>query len=189
MHTVMYKKAGQAIILATIHRARVVTEWFDEHENDVNHMPLSSQSTELNPSEHLWEILQRLLRQRFLPPSTKDQIIDFLVPDACIIYDMVHWSCSGSWWPKALLRHFMFLSLYSSLPRWHSSSDVFLTSSCRVPYIYIYIITTFFFTYIFYFPKTHLQNTLLQSVSPIYIYIKKVLFTSDLWSSDRLVRN
>ena len=25
------------------------------------------------------------------------------------------------------------------LPRWHSSSDIFLSSSCRVPYIYIYI--------------------------------------------------
>ena len=24
---------------APIHRARVVTEWFDEHENDENHMP------------------------------------------------------------------------------------------------------------------------------------------------------
>jgi hypothetical protein len=51
-----YKNADQAIILPTmampphrmtmppIHRARVVTEWFDEHENDVNHMPWPSQS-------------------------------------------------------------------------------------------------------------------------------------------------
>ena len=56
---VMYKNAGQAIILATmamvnnapIHRARVATEWFDEHENNVNHLP---QSPDLNTYERLW---------------------------------------------------------------------------------------------------------------------------------------
>ena len=36
-----------------IHRARVVTEWFDEHENDVNHMLWPSQSPDGNPMEHL----------------------------------------------------------------------------------------------------------------------------------------
>jgi hypothetical protein len=35
------------------HRARMVTEWFDEHGNDVNNMPWPSQSPDLNPFEQL----------------------------------------------------------------------------------------------------------------------------------------
>jgi hypothetical protein len=40
MLIVMYKNVGQASILAIwpIIRARVVTEWFDDHDNDVNHV-------------------------------------------------------------------------------------------------------------------------------------------------------
>ena len=70
---------------APIHRAQVVTEWFDEHENDVKHMPWLSQSPDLNPFEHLWEILERRLRQRFPPPSTKHQIMEFLMEEWCHI--------------------------------------------------------------------------------------------------------
>ena len=70
---------------AAIHQARVVTEWFDEHANDLNPMPWPSQSPDLNPIEHLWEILEWHLRQRFPPPSTKYQKITFLMEEWCCI--------------------------------------------------------------------------------------------------------
>ena len=95
MLRVMYKNAAQAwlhIIMAhmvargdspnaPIHRARVVTHWFDERDTDVIHMSRPSQSPDLNPIEHLWNILERSLRQRFPPPSNRCELIDFLAEE------------------------------------------------------------------------------------------------------------
>jgi hypothetical protein len=43
----------------------------------------ASQSQDVNPIKHLWKILEQRLRQRFLPPSTKQQLMEFLVEDWC----------------------------------------------------------------------------------------------------------
>ena len=75
---VMYKDAGQAIILATVATGH---EWSLNglHENNVNHMQWPSQSQNLNPIEHSWEILERF------PPTIKHDMMEFLVEEWCRI--------------------------------------------------------------------------------------------------------
>ncbi|GFX79330.1 transposable element Tcb1 transposase [Trichonephila clavipes] len=53
-----------------IHTAKIVQEWFAEHEGEVGHLDWPPQSPDLNIIEHLWGYLESKLRARFPPPST-----------------------------------------------------------------------------------------------------------------------
>ena len=106
------------MLRATINRARVVTECLDEHEKYINHMSWLSQSPDLTPIEHLWEIVERHLGQSCPPPSTKHQMMEFIVEEWCCtrIYAKVLWSCSGSWLPNTLLDTLSVLLLFWQIP-------------------------------------------------------------------------
>ena len=108
----------------------MVTQWFDEHDTDVIHMSLSSQSPNLNPIEHLWDILERRLRQCFPPPLNRCELIDFLVEEWCHIpvaeFQMLVDSImprhiqdvlAARTWPNALLSDFtLVFPLLCALP-------------------------------------------------------------------------
>uniref|UniRef100_A0A3B4YAJ7 Tc1-like transposase DDE domain-containing protein n=1 Tax=Seriola lalandi dorsalis TaxID=1841481 RepID=A0A3B4YAJ7_SERLL len=64
-----------------IRRARGVTEWFDEYENNVNHMLWPPESPDLNPVNHLCQILDQHVRQHSTLPSSKHQMREYLLEE------------------------------------------------------------------------------------------------------------
>jgi hypothetical protein len=59
---------------APIHTARRVQAWFDEHYDDVGHLPWPPQSPDLNIIEHVWGYLEAKLRARHPPPATLPEL-------------------------------------------------------------------------------------------------------------------
>ncbi|KAK7146307.1 hypothetical protein R3I93_013905 [Phoxinus phoxinus] len=67
----LYPEGGAFIsmIMQQIHTAKLVTEWFDEHESKVEHLPWPAQSPDLNIIETLGGVLKEQFRNCFLPPA------------------------------------------------------------------------------------------------------------------------
>jgi hypothetical protein len=60
----------------TIHTAGTVQSWFDEHEDELQHLPWPAQSPDLNITESLWSVLKASVRNRFPPPTSLKQLED-----------------------------------------------------------------------------------------------------------------
>ncbi|GBM44521.1 Transposable element Tc1 transposase [Araneus ventricosus] len=52
---------------APCHKARIVLEWFEEHTEEFHLMSWPSNSPNLNPMEHIWDVMERQHRAQAPP--------------------------------------------------------------------------------------------------------------------------
>ncbi|GBL76894.1 Transposable element Tc1 transposase [Araneus ventricosus] len=65
---------------APCHKARIVLEWFEEHTDEFHFMSWPPNSPDLNPTEHIWDVMERQLRAQTPPcpniSTLRDRCLD-----------------------------------------------------------------------------------------------------------------
>ncbi|GBL74749.1 hypothetical protein AVEN_243617-1 [Araneus ventricosus] len=65
---------------APCHKARIIFEWFEEHTNEFHLMSCPPNSPDLNPMEHIWDVMERQLRAQTPPcpniSTLRDRFLD-----------------------------------------------------------------------------------------------------------------
>nr|KAF6355158.1 hypothetical protein mMyoMyo1_011357 [Myotis myotis] len=67
------------------HSARIVHEWFQEHEGDSTLLRWPPQSPDLNPIEHLWDEVKKAIRQLVPQPSNLTELDNAIHQALCQI--------------------------------------------------------------------------------------------------------
>ncbi|GBM22810.1 hypothetical protein AVEN_226480-1 [Araneus ventricosus] len=63
-------QTGNGIFLqnsAPCHKARIVLEWFEEHTDEFHLISWPPNSPDLNPVEHIWDVMERQFRAQTPP--------------------------------------------------------------------------------------------------------------------------
>ncbi|GBM13138.1 hypothetical protein AVEN_64350-1 [Araneus ventricosus] len=83
-------------------KARIVLEWFEEHSDEFHLMSCPPNSSDLNPMEHIWDVMERQLRAQTPPcpniSTLHDRCLDIWcnlspVPKTCGICSQASCSC------------------------------------------------------------------------------------------------
>uniref|UniRef100_A0AAY5KZE1 Tc1-like transposase DDE domain-containing protein n=1 Tax=Esox lucius TaxID=8010 RepID=A0AAY5KZE1_ESOLU len=67
------------------HKAKMVQEWFDEHNNEFKVLTWPPNSPDLNSIEHLWDVLEKQVQSMEAPPCKLQDLTDLLLTSCCPI--------------------------------------------------------------------------------------------------------
>ncbi len=64
---------------APCYKAQIISDWFLEHDNELTLLKWSPQSPDLNPIEHLWDVVEREIHVMDVQPTNLQQLRDAIM--------------------------------------------------------------------------------------------------------------
>jgi len=64
---------------APCHKSRIISNWFLEHDNEFTVLKCPPQSPDLNPIEHIWDVVERELHALDEHPTNLNQLQDAIL--------------------------------------------------------------------------------------------------------------
>ncbi len=71
---------------APCHKAQIISDWFLEHDNEFNLLKWPPQSPNLNPIEHLWDVMEREICIMDVQPTNLQQLREAIMSISTKIY-------------------------------------------------------------------------------------------------------
>ncbi len=72
---------------APCHKAQIISDWFLEHDNEFTLFKWPPQSPDLNPIEHLWDVVEREIHIMDVQPTNLQQLCDAIMSIWTKIYE------------------------------------------------------------------------------------------------------